>query len=585
MHAEQRQYLAWQNPWTWAIPLLAALGMFLIWYLDANRSLFLLLNSITTYTGGGVWANITTLGDTLVVFSFLLLLVGRRPDLIWQVLLAAMIGTLIVHGLKEWLLVMRPPYYFTADEINIVGRSHIAVSFPSGHTTAIFTLAGVAVLHRSVPPLWKFILVAIGLLVALSRIAVGVHWPMDVMGGMFIGFSSAIAASRLAPLIPWGVTRSAQRIAAALLGLGALNLLFFHDSGYPQARVFEIIIGATCLLLALPRLRQLFTRSEEERREAAERRREISAEGEKQSLLGVAIRIVVTVAIFALIFRGIDVDAVVESFKGIVPRLLMLGLIFQLLSTLLASYRWYLVMQSLGYSENFGFYLKSYFKGSFFNQGLPTSIGGDAIRVLDVARLGFRKRDAFYGVFIDRVLGLVGLMLLNLLANLINPHMLPRGIFFTITALVVAGLLGFGVLFGLRYLAILKRWQITRLFHHISENLGKVLADWRALLIQCSLSLGVHALSLMAIFLIGRSVEMPYDLWTFMVIVPPVILLTLIPVSLAGWGVREGAMIGLFTLIGADKVTVLSMSILYGIVLIVASLPGLQVYLTGKNRI
>ena len=86
----------------------------------------------------------------------------------------------------------------------------------------------------------------------------------------------------------------------------------------------------------------------------------------------------------------------------------------------------------------------------------------------------------------------------------------------------------------------------------------------------------------MTIFLIGRSVELEYDLLTFLIIVPPVILLTLIPLSLAGWGIREGAMIGFFTLLGADKVTVLAMSIVYGLVLIIASLPGLIVYLKGR---
>jgi len=73
-----------------------------------------------------------------------------------------------------------------------------------------------------------------------------------------------------------------------------------------------------------------------------------------------------------------------------------------------------------------------------------------------------------------------------------------------------------------------------------------------------------------------------------MVIVPPVILLTLVPVSLAGWGVREGAMIGLFTLIGASKAAVLSMSLLYGMVLVLTSLPGFYVYLTnnlGRGRV
>ena len=55
-------------------------------------------------------------------------------------------------------------------------------------------------------------------------------------------------------------------------------------------------------------------------------------------------------------------------------------------------------MQNLHFGQSFSFYWRSYFKAMFFNQGLPTSIGGDALRVLDVAGQGFRKRDVLYGV-------------------------------------------------------------------------------------------------------------------------------------------------------------------------------------------
>lgn len=71
----------------------------------------------------------------------------------------------------------------------------------------------------------------------------------------------------------------------------------------------------------------------------------------------------------------------------------------------------------------------------------------------------------------------------------------------------------------------------------------------------------------------------------FMVAVPPVLLLSIIPVSLAGWGVREGAMVGIFLLVGAAKASILSVSILYGLLLIVASLPGLLLWLRSPDSL
>ncbi len=571
-----------RSPWNWSVLLVLSLAVAMVYAFDANLALFHLFNGLSLYTGSWLWANLTTFGDSLVVFSLALLLVERRPQLLWVLMFSAIISTLIVHGLKEWTLVMRPPGTLAPDELIVIGTPHRAVSFPSGHTTAAFSLVALLVLQRTLATHWKVALLAAAAVVGISRMAVGVHWPYDVLGGALIGWSSVLIAYYFAPRIAWGVSDSAQRFFTVLLLFAAVSLLFYHDSGYTQARWLEMVIGAACIAASFRNVRTLFARKSVVEVEQDE---EIGEKTEKRSPWGALIRIVVTLLILGLIFREIEFEKVLENVKDIVPRLLLLGIVFQLLSTTLAAYRWYLVMRPLGYVHDFGFYLRSYFKGAFFNQGLPTSIGGDAIRVVDVARQGCRKRDAFYGVFIDRVLGLVGLLILNLAANALNPDLLPQGVFLTINLLVACGVLGFVVLLLLRRLEWLKRWRITRLFHTISVNLSQVLVTPRDYFVQIGLSVAVHFLSLLAIFLIGRSIEMPFDLLTFLIVVPPVLLLTLVPVSLAGWGVREKAMIVLFTMIGADKVSALTMSILYGLVLVIASLPGLQVYLKGKHNI
>lgn len=580
----QQDYL---KPWAWAVPLATALGLLLVWQLDANRGLFLFFNQASHYTGGILWELITTFGDSLVVFSLALLLIGRRPLLLWILMFSAMVSTVVVHGTKEWALVMRPPAIIPADELTVIGTALKAVSFPSGHTTAVFTMVALLCLQQGVALRWKFALLLLGVLVGISRMAVGVHWPIDVLGGALIAWGSVLVGYFFAPQIPWGLTRNAQRFFAVLLVLVAVSLIFFHDSGYTHARFLEVVLPVLSLALALPKLRELFFSPvpEEVKHETAANELPSAEVSGPRSYRGAAVRVVVTLGLFWLIFRSVDVHELLDSYRDIVPRLLLLGVVFQMLSTTLAAYRWYLVMRPLGYEQGFGFYLKSYFKGTFFNQGLPTSIGGDAVRVLDVARLGERKRDAFVGVFIDRVLGLVGLLLLNLVVNLFNPALLPHGLFLTINLLISLGLLGFLVLYLLQHWQLLTRWRLTRFFFKISQHLAMVLATPRQSAGQLLLSVAVHFLSMLAIFLIGRSVELNFSLTTYLVLVPPAILLTLIPLSLAGWGIREGALIGLFTLLGADKVTVLSMSILYGMVLIVASLPGLLVYLKGKHHI
>lgn len=64
-----------------------------------------------------------------------------------------------------------------------------------------------------------------------------------------------------------------------------------------------------------------------------------------------------------------------------------------------------------------------------------------------------------------------------------------------------------------------------------------------------------------------------------MCLMPLVILLTILPISFAGWGVREGAMVGLFAMSGASKRQSWPVSIAYGVILIVSSLPGFAAWI------
>ena len=155
------------------------------------------------------------------------------------------------------------------------------------------------------------------------------------------------------------------------------------------------------------------------------------------------VRILVSGIILWLIARSIDLGQVLDNLRGASPGFLLLALVLQSASITGAAYRWFLVMRNLGYRLPRHFYIRSYFKGMFFNQGLPTSVGGDALRVLDVASQGYRKRDAFAGVLVDRGIGLAALMLLNVLALLASPGLLPGNVTWGIAGMVSIGLTGF----------------------------------------------------------------------------------------------------------------------------------------------
>lgn len=293
-------------------------------------------------------------------------------------------------------------------------------------------------------------------------------------------------------------------------------------------------------------------------------------------------RLLVSVSIMALILRSIDIRQAWQVARDARPDWLLLAVSMQLGSTAIAAYRWQLIMRNLGFGQTFSFYWDSYFKGMFFNQGLPTSIGGDALRVLDVARRGFRKRDVLVGVAIDRITGLGALLLLALAATLVGPAVLPPQVARAIQWLAVVGVLGFCGLFVLGRWSWLDRAPRLAVVKTASDRLRQTVSRHRFLLLLSSLLVPLCAM--LAFFAIGQALGLRYDLLTYMAIVPPALVLTVIPISIAGWGVREGALVGLFSLIGADQTVVLMMSVVYGILLILVSLPGLVVFLRGRRR-
>src|SRR5207244_7668533 len=140
-----------------------------------------------------LWANITVLGDGMVAFALCLPLWRRRPDLLWALAFVALLGTLWVHGMKPFVDVARPPAVL-GDQVHIIGRAYQAHSFPSGHATTAFAIGGLLALGLA-SRLWAGAIVALAVVVALSRPAVGVPWPLAIPPVAFGGGPAAHRAT------------------------------------------------------------------------------------------------------------------------------------------------------------------------------------------------------------------------------------------------------------------------------------------------------------------------------------------------------------------------------------------------------
>jgi membrane-associated phospholipid phosphatase len=213
-----------------------------------NTAAFLALNAESHILPDVLWANVTILGDTLVSLALLSLLAVRYPRVLAAGLLGGLLAGIVTHTIKPWL-VMERPLAVLGEQAQVIGVHLHNFSFPSGHTTAAFVLAGVSALalQRKGATVLLFCMAA---LVGFSRIAVGAHWPADVLAGALIGSGSAWLGWQLAMRWQWSETRRGQRVLTAIFLVFSL-LLFWSPTGYPQALGLQIAIAvlATCACL------------------------------------------------------------------------------------------------------------------------------------------------------------------------------------------------------------------------------------------------------------------------------------------------------------------------------------------------
>lgn len=248
-------HLSFSSAWFWAIPLFALTAMLIIGISGSNRPLFLFLNHAIYFKPEDIWINITLYGDAAMVMVVMLPLVKNHPEIIVKTFIAAIIGSLFLHGFKEFMPLPRPPMIFTPDLMHQLGNQFSQASFPSGHATAPFTLACMVIFLVDNNKIRTLVLIYASL-IAISRIATGVHWPLDILGGMFLGWFAAYLSMRFFPVS--GKNLYAQRIIVVLLLLAAYHLIFLHEYGDVEARFLEVLTPILCLVLSLKGLKGLY---------------------------------------------------------------------------------------------------------------------------------------------------------------------------------------------------------------------------------------------------------------------------------------------------------------------------------------
>ena len=250
-----------RSPWTWLPPAVALLLIAMLVVSATNRSLFVLLNGFGQRFDGALWLNLTLLGDGAVALALVLPSIRRSPRCFWAALIAAVFAALWVQVFKQVVIMPRPLAVLSPEQFFQSGPAFRAVSFPSGHAAAIFAIAGIWVMSLQGRTLLRGALLALAVLVSLSRVMVGVHWPVDILWGMLGGWLAAWSGLALYARYQWKTACTGGFLAALLLLLVAAALLVSHHVHIPEVLPLQRSLGAVCLAwgacemyLMLPRM-------------------------------------------------------------------------------------------------------------------------------------------------------------------------------------------------------------------------------------------------------------------------------------------------------------------------------------------
>jgi membrane-associated phospholipid phosphatase len=249
-----------RSPWAWAPPLVALLLFVLIAADGQNLALFLLLNRAGHALGENVWVNLTLLGDGAVALALVLPCIKRSPRAFWAALIAAVIAALWVQGMKQVVNVPRPLAVLDHARFFQAGPAYRAVSFPSGHAAAIFAITGIWIMGLTRRHLLRAALLLLAVLVSLSRVMVGVHWPLDLLGGMLGGWLGAWVGLAAHGRWQWKTSGLGGLAAGVVLLVVAGALLVSRHIGIPAVLPLQRALGAVCLVWGAWELFQLLPR-------------------------------------------------------------------------------------------------------------------------------------------------------------------------------------------------------------------------------------------------------------------------------------------------------------------------------------
>lgn len=292
--------------------------------------------------------------------------------------------------------------------------------------------------------------------------------------------------------------------------------------------------------------------------------------------LGLLLKVAFTALTIGAILYTVDLPAAWQRTAHQRPWLLAVAVAIILVQIVLGALRWHVILARLGAPISVAASLRLFYASVFFNTCFVGSLGGDLVRAWLAYRARIGAVTSVHSVILDRVAALAGIALLVIVTAPLFvartgwglPALLPAG-------LAVIGLAG--IVVGAHLDRMPARWlrlRPLRLLQALGGAMRGIFLRPASAVPTLALAVAAQAAMALSAYAVAASLDIDVTAVDCLVLMQPVALLTALPISIGGWGVRETAMIGLFGLIGVPASAALVLSVQIGLLTILASLPG-----------
>lgn len=284
------------------------------------------------------------------------------------------------------------------------------------------------------------------------------------------------------------------------------------------------------------------------------------------------LRLAVSAGLLLALFLVLDPAEIAARLARLDPLWLLPALLLSVLQIMLLAWRWRFTADRLQVGMSFRHALGEYYAGVFLNQVLPGGILGDVSRAWRHASAATSRRAAVHAVVLERVV-VQSLMLAVAVASLFaivvsQPRAFPWGWAWVVGSGAAAAAVGL-------FLAGGRLPALRAAVREFGADARRAFLPTRVLLIQVGTALPVVAANLALYVAAARALGSDIPLATLLPLIAPVLLVMMLPVTVAGWGLREGAAALLWGFSGLGAAEGVAIAVAYGLLFLLAALPGL----------